>query len=280
MKGKLAQQRLFTFATIVVVGLAAFGLMLCLTSCSPGGSGASGTATTASSPSIATTSTNDADSSAFVGTWQLVEYEMEDGTIVNQDALEVLRAQGLDSLLILNEDGSAIQVVLGANYYGEWEVGDIDVDAEDANIAIAEIDGFRFLLEIYDTTLSATATGDEFMIYKRTDDVTVMPEEDYKAAVQAFAGTWHITSATRDGMTISVEDGQISPDTAILELTSDMHAMFTVDGEAAPEARWGITDSISGYVNNPVDGEMLTLSDGYLTLDMGEGHDIMTFVKE
>ena len=279
----------------LVLAFACACLTIILAGCSPaattsgGASAQSGGASSAASASGAASEAAEADSAAFVGTWNVVEISSQSEnsgddsgrSTTTAEQLESMRENGMDNYVKLNADGSAVQVIYGMNYYGSWKTDDSIAERGLGTGALAEFtipdgDSWKYVVLVDGSRLMMTDGGYNFECEK-AEDKNPLSKDDYNAALEAFVGTWHVTSASRDGVTITKDAGQITVDIT-LELNNTMMAKLT-NGDSTAEMPWMITGSDTAYIGTPVGGDKMTISDGVLTEDLGE-QGTMSYVKE
>ena len=251
----------------------------------------SDSASSASSKTASSTGEGAVDESDFVGSWEIVQVanteegsdENSDATGISSESIESARKKGVDYYVVFNPDGTAVYVLRGVNFYGTWGIEDGFAErglgtAASVKFSSSTSDGgsMSYIVFIEESKLMMT-DGRYVVECEKAADKKPLSKDDYETALEAFIGTWHLTSATRDGVTITKEDGQIATDMT-LDFKDDMEVTLARDGESI-DAPWGIIGTHTGYVYNPVDGDMLAISDGVLTEDLGE-KGTMSFVKE
>lgn len=259
----------------ILFGLALISFPIGMVGCSTG-SGTNASSTAATSP---TSNVNAAEAQTamkeLAGTWDMIEAERFNGSDtrnqVDEDTLNLWRDDGYDISLVLNEDGTATFLDRNRNEYGTWEM-----DNKNSGYIILDDLGYDLSFENSKLTLSAGALF-KFTFAKSSDTKNPVSQADYETARSAFVGKWTITSATRDGMTITKDAGQI-PAELTIELKDDMKYDSTYDDDST-EGRWGITDSNSGYLDSPSSGTSIWLEDDLLILDTGES-GTLAFVRE
>ena len=223
--------------------------------------------------------------SDFVGSWQVtqVTYPNDESGEKNvpPEDFNDRREKGLDEYVVYNSDGSAVYVLAGVYLYGTWEIDDKISELGLGPGALATFygpDGGSMLYAVYPAeSRMYMMRADSVTECDKTEDKKPLAKEENDAALEAFIGTWHLVSATRDGVTITRDAGQITAD-ATIEFKNNMKATMTYN-EKSVESSWRITGANSGYFYNPDDEDTFILSDGVLIEDMGE-NGTMSYVKD
>lgn len=287
-------------------------LAIALTGCSQSGAGEvssssagaqSGASTNSSVSTASSAASQPAQSSSagkrtiseedFVGSWEVTKTtyvgkdsdesgeESADDKGISSQQFDDYRSRGLDCYVVLNQDGSAVYVVGHESNYGTWKIEDGLAERGLGEGVVARLESpsgnsYTYLMFV-DGAKLVVMDGYYVSECEKSEAKNPLPQEEYKAALDAFRGIWHVVSMQRDGVTITKEAGQITTDIT-LEFKNDM-TVTLVNGDKSADAPWGITGADSAYVYNPVDGDSFTISDGLLTEDLGE-NGTMTFAKE
>lgn len=230
-------------------------------SSSQGGSSASSGAESSSASSSASESeaapASDAAKEAFVGTWELVGYEGEDGTDYS-DRFQELRDEGYESFINLEENGIAVQVIFGMNNYGEWFASDEDSGTIDLLGAPCD-------MSIEGSHLTFEAAGFRFL-YEKGTPRKALDKKEYLAIIDSLEGEWEWIEAYQDGVSL----GEITDKHRLtIEGTT---ATFSKEGNTLEQNVAVMNETKKAYLGSPKSGYEVSLSDdGLLSVDLGEG---------